>query len=178
MKSKVISLSAISASFIAIALIIGTYFEILDFFMLVTASVFVLLPLYLNSYKGSFLAYLVGGIIAILCGGFNFTLIYPAYFLFFGVYPIINHKMMQKNVKKWLKIIIGLLWFILVAYICYFYYTLVLDLKVVIEGAPQWLDNFIVYGVGLLAVVFYFIYDRFITVIKFVMDKYLYRIIK
>ena len=91
MKSKIISLSAISACFIAASLVVGTYFEILDFFMLVTASVFVLLPLYLKSYKGSFLAYLVGGVVAILCGGFNFTLIYPAYFLFFGVYPIIKN---------------------------------------------------------------------------------------
>ena len=178
MKSKFIALSAVSASFIAISLVLGTYFEILDFFMLVTASVFVLLPLYLNSYKGSFLAYLVGGIIAILCGGFNFTVIYPAYFLFFGIYPIIKNKLMQKNLKKCHKIIIGLIWFILVAYICYFYYTLVLDLKVVIEGAPQWLDKFIIYGVGILAVVFFFVYDRFISVIKVVMDKYLYRIIK
>lgn len=178
MKSKIISLSAISASFIAIALVIGTYFEFIDFFMLVIASVFVLLPLYFNSYKGSFLAYLVGGIIAILCGGFNFTLIYPAYFLFFGIYPIVKLKLVQKNVKKSLKIVLGLIWFILVAYLCYFYYTIVLDLAVVIKGAPKWLDNFIVYGVGLIAVVFFFIYDRFISVIKFTMDKYLNRIIK
>ena len=178
MKSKIISLSAISASFIAVALVVGTYFEIFDFFMLVTASVFVLLPLYLNSYKGSFLAYLAGGIIAILCGGFNFTLIYPAYFLFFGIYPIIKNKFMQKPVKKGLRIAIGLVWFILVSYVCYFYYTLVLDLSVIIDGAPKWLDNFIVYGVGLLAVVFFFVYDRFISVIKIVLDKYLNRIIK
>ena len=55
MKSKIISLSAISASFIAIALIIGAYIEITDLFMVVISSVFVLLPLYLKSYKGSFL---------------------------------------------------------------------------------------------------------------------------
>ena len=178
MKSKIISLSAISASFIAIALIIGTYFEILDFFMLVIASVFVLLPLYLNSYKGSFLAYLVGGVIAILCGGFNFTLIYPAYFLFFGIYPVVKNKFMKNNLNKYLKLVIGLVWFILVAYVCYFYYILVLDLKIVIDGAPKWLDDFIIYGVGLVAIVFFFIYDRFILVIKFTMDKYLNRIIK
>ncbi len=178
MKSKIISLSAISASFIAIALVIGTYFEIFDFLMLVTASVFVLLPLYYNSYKGSFLAFLAGGIIAILCGGFNFTLIYPAYFLFFGIYPIVKNKFLHKNVKKSSQIIIGLIWFVIVSYVCYFYYTLVLDLAVVINGAPYWLDKFIVYGVGLIAVVFFLIYDRFITVIKFVLDRYLNRIIK
>ena len=86
--------------------------------------------------------------------------------------------MLEKKLKKATRLIIGLLWFIVVAYVCYFYYTLVMGLKVVIEGAPQWLDKFIIYGVGLLAVVFFFIYDRFITVIKIVMDKYLNRIIK
>ena len=60
MKSKVVSLSAISASFIAVALIIGTYFELADLFMLVTASIFVLLTLYLKSYKGSFLSFFEG----------------------------------------------------------------------------------------------------------------------
>ena len=178
MKSKIISLSAISASFIAIALIIGTYFEILDFFMLVIASVFVLLPLYYNSYKGSFLAYLVGGIIAILCGGFNFTLIYPAYFLFFGIYPIVKNKFMQNRSNNIVKIVLSLIWFIIVAYICYFYYTLVLNLAIIVDGLPSRFEKYIVYGVGLIAVVFFFIYDRFILVVKYTMDKYLRRIIK
>ena len=97
MKSKVVSLSAISASFIAVALAVGTYFEIADLFMLVTASVFVLLPLYLKSYKGSFLAFLAGGVIALLISGFNFSLIYPAYFGFFGIYPLVKMKMIEKR---------------------------------------------------------------------------------
>ena len=178
MKSKIISLSAISACFIAVSLVVGTYFEILDFFMLVTASVFVLLPLYLKSYKGSFLAYLVGGVVAILCGGFNFTLIYPAYFLFFGVYPIIKNMFMRKNIKQWLRILISLVWFIVVAYICYFYYTHFLGLAIIISGAPKWVDNYIIYGVGIIAIVFFFVYDKFIDVIKIVIDRYLRQIVK
>ena len=176
MKSKVISLSAISAGFIAIALIIGAYFEITDLFMVVVASVFVLLPLYLKSYKGSFLAFLAGGVIAFICSGFNFALIFPAYFAFFGIYPIVKHKLLEKNVKKSVSIIIGLIWFIAVAYGCYFYYTLILN--GVFEGLPVWLEKYIVYGIGLIAIVFYFIYDRFLFVVKFVVDKYLRKIIK
>ena len=176
MKSKVISLSAISAGFIAIALIIGAYFEITDLFMVVVASVFVLLPLYLKSYKGSFLAFLAGGVIAFICSGFNFALIFPAYFAFFGIYPIVKHKLLEKNVKKSVSIIIGIIWFIAVAYGCYFYYTLILN--GVFEGLPVWLEKYIVYGIGLIAIVFYFIYDRFLFVVKFVVDKYLRKIIK
>ena len=161
MKSKVISLSAISAGFIAIALIIGAYFEITDLFMVVVASVFVLLPLYLKSYKGSFLAFLAGGVIALLCSGFNLALIFPAYFTFFGIYPIVKNKLLEKNVKISVSTIIGLIWFVAVAYGCYFYYTLFLN--GVFEGLPVWIEKYIVYGIVLVAIVFFFIYDRFVV---------------
>ncbi len=176
MKSKVISLSAISAGFIAIALIIGAYFEITDLFMVVVASVFILLPLYFKSYKGSFLAFLAGGVIALLCTGFNLALIFPAYFTFFGIYPILKNKLMEKNVKIAISTLIGLIWFILVAYGCYFYYTLILN--GIFEGLPVWLEKYIVYGIGLVAIIFFFIYDRFIFVVKFFVDRYLRKVIK
>lgn len=176
MKSKVVSLSAISASFIAVALIIGTYFELADLFMLVTASIFVLLPLYLKSYKGSFLAFLAGGIIAILISGFNLTLIYPAYFGFFGIYPIVKIKMLEKNVKKAVHIVIGILWFLVISFACYYYYVLVLG--GIFDGLPDFIEKYIVYFIGLIAVVFFFIYDRFVVVMKYSLDKYLSKIVK
>ncbi len=176
MKSKVISLSAISASFIAVALVIGTYFELADLFMLVIASIFVLLPLYLKSYKGSFLAFLVGGVIAVLISGFNFTLIYPAYFLFFGIYPLVKIKMLEKRVSRAINLIVGIVWFLIVSYVCYYYYLLILG--GVFEGLPVWIEKYLVYFIGLIAIIFYFFYDRFIVVIKFNLDKYLSKIIK
>ena len=176
MKSKVISLSAISASFIAVALVIGTYFELADLFMLVIASIFVLLPLYLKSYKGSFLAFLVGGVIAVLISGFNFTLIYPAYFLFFGIYPLVKIKMLEKRVSRTINLIVGIVWFLIVSYVCYYYYLLILG--GVFEGLPVWIEKYLVYFIGLIAIIFYFFYDRFIVVIKFNLDKYLSKIIK
>ena len=176
MKSKVISLCAISAAFVAIALTIGTYFEITDLFMLVVASVFVLLPLYFNSYIGSFLTYLAGGSLAFLLSGFSIALIYPAFFGFFGIYPIIKNKLMQKSVKKVWCILVGLIWFIAVAYGCYFYYTLILN--GVIDGIPNRLIDYIIYGVGIVAIIFFFIYDRMLTAVKIVLDRYLAKIIK
>ena len=176
MKSKVVSLSAISASFIAICLIIGTYFELADLFVLVVASVFVLLPLYFNSYKGSFLAFLSGGVIAILICGFNFTLVYPAYFGFFGIYPIIKSKMLEKRISKALNILIGIIWFLIISYVCYYYYIFVLG--GVFDGLPDWVLKYLIYFIGVIAVIFYFIYDRFIVAIKFSLDKYLSKIIK
>ena len=86
MKSKTIALSAISAGFVAIILTVGAYVEFTDVFMLAVSSIFVLLPLYFNSYKGSILAFIVGGVIAFLVSGFNIlSIVFPSYFGFFGI---------------------------------------------------------------------------------------------
>ncbi len=176
MKSKLISLSAISSALVAIFLTIGAYVEVADLCMLVIASVFVLLPLYYNSFKASFLTFLVGGVIAAILSGFNFALIFPAYFLFFGLYPIVKQLIIQKRLDRKLCIVIGLVWILIAFYLCYFYYTLVLEFSV--SDLPYGLSDYVLYIVGLLAVVFYFVYDRFIFVAKFTMDKYLKKILK
>ena len=176
MKSRLISLSAISSALVAIFLTIGSYIEVADLCMLVVASVFVLLPLYYNSFKASFLTFLVGGVIAIILSGFNFALIFPAYFLFFGLYPIVKQLIMQKRLDNTLSIVIGLVWILIAFYVCYFYYTLVLGFSV--SDLPYGLNDYVLYIVGMLAVVFYFVYDRFIFVVKFTLDKYLRKILK
>ena len=52
MKSKFIAISAVSASFVAIVLIVGAYISFFDVYALLLSSVFVILPLYFNTYKG------------------------------------------------------------------------------------------------------------------------------
>lgn len=177
MKSRILSLSAVSAAFIAIALTVGAYFEFADVFALVISSVFVILPIYLRSYKGSVLAYLAGGVIAFFCSGFNLlSLVFPVYFLFFGIYPIVKNKLIEKNFNKYLGFFIGLLWFIIIAYGAYFYYTLIMH--GVLDGLPSWFYDYVLYVVAIIAIIFYVIYDRFIYVIRFVINRYLGRIIK
>lgn len=176
MKSKVISLCAVASSLVAILLTIGAYIEMTDVFMLVTASIIVLLPLYYNSFKGSLLTFLVGGVIAVILSGFNFAVIFPAYFTFFGIYPIVRHKMLQKNLKNITCMVVGLIWCIIAFYLCYLYYTVVLQMP--ITDIPEQFAKYVVYLVGLLAVVFFFVFDRSVIVLKFTIDKTLRRIIK
>ena len=126
MKSKVISLSAISAGLIAICLSIGAYFEITDIFTVVISSVFVLLPFYYNSFKGSLMAYLVGGVVAMIISGFNiYSIVFLLYFTFFGIYPIIRNFFIKLKLKKYLIIIIGSIWCVAVSFGAYFYYGLI-----------------------------------------------------
>jgi hypothetical protein len=177
MKSKVIALSAISSAIIAVLLTLGAYIEIIDLLTLIIASVLVILPLYYKSYLGSMLCFLAGGVIAFLCSGFNIlSIVFPAYFGFAGIYPIIKCKLMDKNFNKMLTIIIGLVWCVLAFYGMYFYYVFVIG--GVFDGLPDFFAKYILYLVGVVGVIFYFVYDRFVWVIRMLFNKYLSKVIK
>lgn len=177
MKSKIITLSAVSAALTALALTVGAYFEFLDLYCVVISSIFIIMPLYLNSYKGCFLCSLVGGIIAFLFSGFNIlSLVFPAYFAFFGFYPIIKNLEVEKNFNKKLGFILGLIWFIAVAYGVYFYYTAIMN--GIFDGLPEWIEEYILYLIAPIALVFFVIYDKFVIVIRRFIDRYLGRFIR
>ncbi len=175
--SKLIALSAISAAFVALLLTIGVYFEFFDLIMLVMASAFVIMPLYYKSFLGALLSYLAGGIIAMILGGFNFiSIIFPAYFAFFGLFPIVRHLLIDKKVNNLIIKIIGLIWCVAAIYGIFLYYTAVMGM--VFEGLPLWIINNIWYIIGVVGFVFYFVFDRFIIVIRIFLDRCLGRIIK
>ena len=177
MNSKSLALSAISASFIAIFLTVGAYFSFIDLITVIFASAFVLLPLYYNSYLGSALSFVAGGIIAFLFSGFNiYSLVFPAYFFFFGCFPIIKIVLVKKGVKNIFSIIIGLIWCIAFSYGLYFYYIFVMKMQ--LSDFPEIIVKYIYFFIPVFAVIIFFIFDRFVIVVKMVEDKYLKRIIK
>ncbi len=177
MKSKIVSLSAVSAGLIALCLIVGAYFEIADIFAIIMASIFVLLPLYYNSYKGAIMSYLVGGVVAMIISGFNiYSIVFLPYFTFFGIYPIIRNLFLKLKLKKYLIIIIGAVWCVAVSFGSYFYYSfLVVDL---FYGLPEWFTNYSLYFLVLIALILFFVFDRFIEVVQKVLNYYLNKIIK
>ena len=178
MKSKVLALSAISAGFVAIFLILGSYVSFVDIFCTVVSSVFVLMPLYLKSYKGSFLSYLVGGAISLLIclPTFLFSFVIVAYFVFFGIYPIIKMLAAEKGFNKKIFFVIGLIWCIATIYGVYFYYTGVMGLN--FNDLPKFIADYILIFLAPIGAFFFIIYDRFIFVCKMFLDKYLSRVIK
>jgi hypothetical protein len=177
MKSKVIALSAISSAIIAVLLTVGAYIEFIDLLALLIGSVLVILPLYYKSYLGSVLCFLAGGVIAFMCSGFNIlSIVFPAYFGFSGLYPIIKCKLMDKNFNKLLTIVIGLVWCVLAFYGMYFYYVFVIG--GVFDGLPEFIVKYAIYLVGVVGVIFYFIYDRFIWAMRILFNKYLSKVIK
>ena len=178
MKSKLIALSAISSALVAIILTFGAYLQLVDIFAVTLSSVFVTLPLYHKSYKACILTYLVGGVIAFMISGFNvFSIVFPSYFLYFGIYPILQNKFMEKGKKgKILGTILSAIWFIAFAYGIYFYYTAFMGLQ--INDLPMWISDNIYYFISVFALLFYAIFNRFIYVVNKLSNQLLQRIIK
>lgn len=178
MKSKLISISAIATAFNVIFLTVGAYVEFVDLLALVVSSIFVVLPLYFRSYLSSFLCYLASGILALIFSGFNFaySVVFPAYFGFFGLYPIIRDVMYSKKFNVYLGHAIRLIWLVGSFYAIYFYYTLVMRLP--LNDLPTWAQDGILYLIGGISVVFYFIFDRFTYVTRLLIEKYVGKIAK
>lgn len=178
MKSKVITLSAISAGLVALILTLGSYLQITDVFCTIVSSVFVIMPLYYNSFKGSLLCYLVAGVVAAIISLPTLTLsfVLPSYAVFFGIYPIFKNFVLRKNVDKRLCFLVGLIWCILTFYGVYFYYTAVMGLT--FENLPQIIEEYLLVFVGVLGLIFFPVYDRFLFVSKIFLDRYLNRVIK
>ncbi len=177
MKSKIIALSAISASFVAIVLTLGAYVEVVDLGAVVLSSIFVTLPLYLKSKTGSFLTYLAGGVIGFMISGFNImSVVFPAYLAFFGIFPIVSAIMKEKKVNSYLIFFIGLVWCVAVIYGIYFYYTAVMHLT--FNDLPLWISNNIYWVIAGISLIFYLLYERFLYVTSLLSNRYLQRIIK
>lgn len=188
MKSKVIALSAISASFVAIFLTLGAYIEFFDLIAVVIASIFVILPSYYESRLGCFLSYLVGGFIGFMFSGFNImSIVFPAYFAFFGLMPVLN-LFAQGKINKKIWYIIKLVWAVAVMFALLWYYTAIMNMP--IEYTFELFGNtfdltevenvyYMFLGVyGVFGIIFFAVYDKFVHVAKFATDKLLNRIIK
>lgn len=177
MKSKIVSISAIASALCALTLTVGAYIELADLFALVISSLFVIMPLYYKSYKGSILTYLVGGVIAFLFSGFNLlSLVFPSYFAFFGIFPIVRNVMIEKKLNKIVRYLISVVWFLAVTYGMYFYYTLVM--QGIIDGLPIWVVQNVMYFIAPVSIITFIIYDRYISVMQIFIDKYIGKIVK
>ena len=177
MKSKFITISALSSGLIAIVLTLGAYFSFASLVALALSSIFITLPLYYNSYKGALLCYGVGGVIAFLFTGFNYlSIVFPTYFLFFGIFPIFYLFMKSKSVNKILVSILGVVWCLILFYGGYYYYTLALNGTIIFKY--DFINQLINLFLGLAGFVFYFFYTAYLTTFKKVIDGYLDRVIK
>lgn len=178
MKTKVITLSGISAALVAIVLILGVYLsEIFDIFALMFAPAFLCMPLYVDSKKGAFLSYLAGGLIAVLFTGGQITnYVFFAYFLFAGIFPIVKYIAVTKRFNKVLFNVLCMIWFVAFAVGFYYYYTAFLGfpIEMVFNIDPK------IYPliVGICSAAVYFLINGYVFSLQLIVFRLLKRIIK
>ena len=132
MKSKLVAISAISAAFASVFLIIGIYIPVIDVVMSLVASAFITLPLAAKSVKGSLLSFFVSIVISFFAGGTVaslYNLVFPSYVLFFGIYAVIDYAVTEKGKmpeRVWYAV--KLIWAVVAAYLLIVYYTLILGI--------------------------------------------------
>ena len=177
MKTNNLTLSAVSAAFVAIFLTVGAYVEFVDLISVLFASVFVLLPIYYRSYLGCFLTYLAGGVLAFILSQFNYlSLVFPVYFGFFGLYPFLMCLAYDKGFNRLLFTVLCLIWCVAATYGTFFYYTLVMDN--VLAGLPEIITDNVYYALFILGVILYFLFDRFVFSVRIIINRYLSKILK
>ena len=180
MKTKILTLSALSSALAAIVLILGTVFhQFLDLASVVIAPMFLAIPLYYNSVKGSFLATLSAGILALLLTGIGniaTNVVYISYFLFFGFFPLIKYLSLTKRWNKYLTHTLCCIWFIITAIVIYLFWVEVLGLEVtLILPIDKKLMPVVVMA---LAVPIYFLVDMYVYTCQIMMFKFIKRIVK
>ena len=177
MSSKDIALSAISAAIVGIALTVGAYVEIIDICMLAIATIAVMLPLYKNLYWGSICAFFAGGLIGFFAGGMNIQrFIYPAYFFFAGLYPVINALFVKWKLNKWLAHVIKLVWCFGAVYLIYWLSAVVWGLH--FDYYWNFVKENIWYILIAVSFVLYVLFDLCINQMQRFLSIYLTRIIK
>ncbi len=189
MKSNVLALSAVSAGFVALFLTLGAYFSVMDILAVILASVFLLLPMYLDSVLGSVLAYLAGGAIAFLLSGANIlSLVWPSYLLFFGLIPILNFVAVKKNFNKIVWFIVRFVWFAAVCVFLVYFYTAIMNFpieytfnvfgKVFDFSNVAGIETIFYCVFALFCVVFFLVYSKFLQLSHAYVNRVLSRIIK
>lgn len=152
--SKVISLSAVSAAFAVLFLILGTFVEVLDLSCLFMASLALMLPLAKEYRLGGFLAYLAAAILGMILTGFRFQVIAP-FAMFFGLHPLVNDLIRKYHINVVIATIVKAVWFVGTLYVMYFLTTMFVGIPDFIENNIHW---FLIIG----GVITFLIYDFFI----------------
>ena len=108
---------------------------------------------------------------------YNITLVVvPAFLLFFGSFPLVKEIVKEKKVNKILFYILGMIWCVGAVYGIYFYYVEIMGIT--FNDLPRIIQENIYIFIGVLGVIFYNVYDRYVLTLGNFLDRYLRRILK
>ncbi len=180
MKTRILTISALSAALATIVLIFGTVFsDLFDLVAVIIAPMVLAMPLYYNSVKGALLATLSAGFLALMLTGFGSiatNFVYGPYFLFFGFFPILKYCTLTKRWNKYLMHTICAIWFALSVVALFFFYVKLLgfgiDLIIPLDA------KLIPVVLFFVSVPLYFVVDAYVYACQIFMFRLLKRIVK
>ena len=149
-KSRVIALSAISAAFALVLLVLGSYIEVLDLSCLFMASLALMLPLAKGYRMGGFLAYLASALLAFILTGMRLQVLIP-FAMFFGLHPLANDIQRKYKINVILATAIKAAWFIATLFVMYYFTSMFIVEHEVIK---QYINYVLVIGGGLVFIVY------------------------
>ncbi len=162
-----VAFSAVSAALCSLLLTVGAYFGFLDVSCYMFASVVLMIPLAFGSVVGAFLAYLAGGLLALLFSGGNFFSILP-YAIFFGLHPIVNALCKKFRINKYVAYAVKALWFDGSVYLMYrVFQVFTVEVAFIVENIV-WI---ILVGGTLLFVLYDFIMIRMQGVVEYYLKR-------
>jgi hypothetical protein len=105
-----VALSALSCAIATVFLTLGIYSDVFVFTGYMAASIALMLPLAIKSYRGFALAYIATCLLSLLFGSFRFWDVFP-FVIFFGLHPLINELQLKVKINRFLAFAVKALWF-------------------------------------------------------------------
>ena len=168
-KSKLIALSALSAAFAVIFMVIGAYIPTLDYSAIFMASLCMMIPLTKKSIKSALLTYLATALLSSILVAGRWEVVLP-FVLFFGLHPIINYFQKEKHINKFLALAVKDVWFVLTILLV----NVLFKNFIAVETAwmVKYLNYIIIFGGGIAFIVYDFLMMHF----QRAMDVIVYRL--
>ena len=108
--SSELALSSLACAFTVIFLTVGSYSEVLLFTGYLLASVALMLPLSVGTYKGYLFAYTGGVIFGFIFNSARVFDVLP-FAVFFGLHPLVNELQLRTKINTWVACFLKAIWF-------------------------------------------------------------------
>ncbi|MBQ7323524.1 MAG: hypothetical protein IJW96_03060 [Clostridia bacterium] len=164
-----IALSALSAAFATLFLVIGVYTDIFLFTGYLFACIALMLPLAKKSYWGFGLAYGASCLLSLIFGASRFIDLLP-FILFFGLHPLVNELQLKTKINRWVACGVKALWFDGAMYLIW---RFVFEMTTTIS----FVDQYIIPIILVFGTAFFVLYDYIMYKWRFIINRLVERLI-
>lgn len=148
-----IAVAALSCALATMFLTLGVYSGFFLFTAYLAASIALMLPLSIQSWRGFAFAYVATCLLSLLFASFRFWELIP-FVMFFGLHPFVNELQLKTKINRWVACFVKALWFDGTVYLAW---------KVVfsITTSIAFIDKYIILIILVIGTAIFIVYDYF-----------------